>query len=96
MNNLILAGELVSYDADTPHGLVFRTSAGDTAVDVELSHTDVAFALCAIIDRYGPDNVRRAVDRIALDDPTGRTCGIQSPAMILQGSRNPRHTTNRR
>ena len=79
--------DLSSY-AKSPYGLEFTVYGDDREeMRLELTHTDLAFALCAMIDGCGLDNVRRAVDRIAQDDPTGKRVGLSEPARLLQGWR---------
>lgn len=82
--------DLVSYDSSSPYGIAFNAhdvdAMGLPAVTIELTHTDLAFLLAALIDRYGIGNVRSAIDRIALDDPSGKHCGLSAPAKILQGT----------
>lgn len=83
--------DLTSYDADNPYGLELRAhdvdSEGMQAVEIQLTPTDLAFMLCGMVAKYGLDNVRRAVDRIALDDPSGQHVGLSAPANILQGKK---------
>jgi len=78
---------LASYAIDR-NGLEFASwlsDDNDQPVYVEMTHTDMAFALAAMIDACGLDNVRRAVDRIAQDDPNGQRAGLSAPARLLQG-----------
>lgn len=86
----ITIGGLSAYDLESQHGIVFssyvtRGMQDQPRADIEVDHTDIAFALCAIIDRYGLANVRACIDRIARDDPTGQRVGLSAPAKILQG-----------
>lgn len=85
---------LASYNPDdtndfsAKYGIAFQSwldGDADNKVSVELTHTDLAFVLSAMVDRMGLDQVRRAIDRIAQDDPNGRHCGLSAPARILQG-----------
>ena len=81
---------LASYGTDDPQGLVMYAydhglPDDDAMVRIEITPNDAAFALCAMIDKWGLDRVRRAIDRIAQDDPEGRRCGISAPMRILQG-----------
>ena len=79
--------DLTSYDT-SPHGLSIYAHATDQAgmpaVEIQLTHTDLAFVLSGMVDRYGLDNVRRAIDCMAQDDPTGKCVGLTGPAIILE------------
>jgi hypothetical protein len=57
------------------------------AVKIELTPTDLAFLLSGMMDKYGVDNLRRAIDMMAQDAITG-SVRLTSPAQILEGNSN--------
>jgi hypothetical protein len=86
----ITVGGIGSYDKDSRYGLVLgswitRGITDTPQVDIEIDPTDIAFITCAVIDKYGLDNVRRMIDNIAQQDPTGRSVGLSAPARLLEG-----------
>jgi hypothetical protein len=76
-----------------PYGLIFHAYDVDSEdidtqrVEIQLTTTDLAFVIAEMISHYGLDNVRRAIDHMAGEDPTGRCVTLSEPARILERGR---------
>jgi hypothetical protein len=74
------------------HGLEFNaydldSENIDQRVEIQLTPGDLAFVIAEMISHYGLDNVRRAIDHMAGEDPTGKCVTLSEPARILERGR---------